>query len=170
MIVSLRSFALQKTLVKVCLEVIAHTLTNDQLIVLRRQFSEFDIDNQGMLRRVDLEKTLQNYGEFASEDIDTIFKGIDVDHNDKFIRYHEFLAAALSLDDLNEANFKAAFLALAKHEEFISIDNIREILGADLNESELLKLLDEVGLSVNDSLTYEAFKSIIQDNCDNNKI
>jgi calcium-dependent protein kinase len=44
---ALHGFCRQRRFVKISLEVIAHTLTNEQVSVLRKQFSEFDIRHQG---------------------------------------------------------------------------------------------------------------------------
>lgn len=154
-------FSRQKAFVKICLELVAHTLTNDQIGLLREQFSEFDLEHNGVLRRVDIKRTLQNYGTFLPEDVERIFNAIDVDHDSHSIRYHEFIAATLSLDDITEANIRAAFLILSKHEEEIHIDNLRELLGCDSCEEELRQMLMEVDLDPEQAITYSQFRSII---------
>lgn len=161
----LQRFSRQKAFVKICLELVAHTLTNDQMGLLREQFSEFDLEHNGVLHRVDIKRTLQNYGTFQPEDVERIFNAIDVDHNCNCIRYHEFLAAALSFEDISDANIRAAFLILSKHEEEIHIDNIRELLGRDSTEEELKDILAEVGLDPESAITYSQFRSIIHTHC-----
>ena len=159
-------FSRQKTFVKICLELVAHTLTNDQIGLLREQFSEFDLEHNGVLRRVDIKRTLQNYGTFLPEDVERIFNAIDIDHDSNAIRYHEFLAATLSSEDITEANIRAAFLILSKHEEEIRLDNIRELLGCDSCEEDLRRILAEVDLDPESAITYTQFRTIIHTSCE----
>lgn len=121
----IKAFGRLNTFVKIALEVLAHTLTADQIVELRKQFQEFDMSHAGVLRKVDVEQTLKQYGTFVPSEIDKIFAGMDIE-SDNNIRYHEFIAAALPIESITEANYRAGFLILSKHDpEFISRETVR---------------------------------------------
>ena len=131
------------------------------MAVLREQFLELNGDHSGMLKKVDIEKTLRSWGAVKPEDAEIIFKGVDVDRNSKYIRYHEFLAAALSIEELWESNFRAAFLILSKHSEVIEVSYLRELMGASCSEEEMKAALAEVHIEPDSRISYEQFKNII---------
>ncbi len=45
------------------------------------------------------------------------------------IHYHEFVAAALNLQEITETNMKLAFDKLSHHHEFITCSDIHQLLG-----------------------------------------
>jgi Ca2+-binding EF-hand superfamily protein len=71
------------------------------------------------------------------------------------ISYHEFLAATISRREVTENNLKSAFDILSKHEDYIKVEHIRDVLGADEDKFSLEEMFQELGILPDGKISYE---------------
>ena len=77
------------------------------------------------------------------------------------ISYHEFLAATISRREVTENNLKSAFDILSKHGDFIKVENIKDVLGADAEKFSLEEMYQELGISSDGKISYDKVFFII---------
>jgi len=131
----LKGFDKRSSLTKLCLEVVAHTLQNDQIATLRNEFSKLDVNKNGQISLGDLRVALEQHGSFREEDLKHIFSGVDFDQTGT-IYYHEFLAATVSRKNITEGNIKVAFDRISNHNEYITSEDIENLLGTDATKED----------------------------------
>lgn len=141
----LECYVKRSSLSKICMDVVAHTLLPEQIADLRAQFLKFDITNSGEISMADLRVVLEQHPTFKEEDLNYIFKGVDIENTGR-ISYHEFVAATVSKQQITEENMKIAFERMSNHQPFITNRDIKELLG-NSEEFDVDKLMEEVGLT-----------------------
>lgn len=156
----LKRFVKKSSLEKLCMEVVSHTLLSGQVDMLRKEFVKFDITETGEISYGDLHHTLKRTGSFMEEDLQSLFSGVNFDKTET-IRYHEFLAATMSSDSMNEANLRVAFDRISSHNACITFEDIVELLGVDSSEGEVADMLKEHGLNRQSQIFFTQFKSIM---------
>mmetsp|Transcript_23803 Transcript_23803/g.34084 ORF Transcript_23803/g.34084 Transcript_23803/m.34084 type:complete len:701 (+) Transcript_23803:28-2130(+) len=156
----LHKFVRSSTLVKICMEVIAHTLQPEQIADLRREFIRIDSTQTGEITYADLRRTLEQHGSFSEEDLSFIFNGVDFDHTGK-ISYHEFLAATISMREVTEENLRVAFDKMSNHNLYIAAEDIADLLGADASEEDIHMILEENNLKPSSQIYFNEFKQIM---------
>jgi calcium-dependent protein kinase len=124
---------------KIVMEVIAHSLSAEQIFDLRREFAKLDKLGTGVISCTSLRQVLVENSSLLDEDINHIFEGIDIDKSNN-IEYHEFIAATISRKQITDANLKAAFEKLSRHNDGISDSDLQDLLG----ENEYLGTVDEI--------------------------
>jgi len=159
-------FNKKSELTKLCMEVVAHTLTSQQIELLRTQFKLLDKNNTGEILYSDLKNVLQRQSSISTANMEIMFgtnnsnNSIDIDQTK--IKYHEFLAATLSRQNITENNMRVAFEKLSNHHDFITVEDIKDLLGKDGSEEEIRKMLIEVNLDPdNTKISYDNFKTIM---------
>ena len=88
----------------------------------------------------------------------SIFYGLDIEHTG-CISYHEFLAATLSRRKITETNWRIAFELLSNHADYITAEDIKQLLGDGAMDVD--SLMAEVGLSKEALIDFSRFKSIL---------
>jgi len=137
----LRGFVDRKPLSRLFMEVLSHTLsTRDNLTEIRREFAKIDTDESGEISYEDLKQALRHRS-FSDADLNALYATMDVEHMGK-IRYHEFIASVMDASIVKEENLRVAFDKLSRHSEFITVDDIRDLLGKDATPEEMNRLLD----------------------------
>lgn len=156
----LRKFTKRSSFAKVCMEVVAHTLLPEQISDLRKDFAKLDISNTGEITFSDLRKVLEGNGKFTVEDLSYIFNGIDWEQTGK-ISYHEFIAASLTTKEITEENMRVAFEKISSHADYITSDNIVDILGSDGSKEEVGNMLKELHLDTSSKITYNQVRIMV---------
>lgn len=158
----LKNFEKRKPLARLCMEVVAHTFNTDQLSDLRKEFDKIDVDQSGEISINNLRTVLEGF-HYMDEDINKIFEGMDFDHTGT-IQYHEFIAAAMNIKEIEDCNLRLAFEKLSKHEEYFTSSNIRELLGSGTDDEDVAKMMRDMNFSPRSSkITFEQFKKIMVD-------
>jgi Ca2+-binding EF-hand superfamily protein len=153
-------FDKRSALTKLCMEVVAHTLTASQISSLRDQFKILDKNGTGEIAYSDLKNVLQRQGQISSANMEHMFSH-DVDVENTKIKYHEFLAATLSRKSITENNMRVAFEKLSNHHEYITAENIKDLLGKDATDQEVEAMLREANLDPDKSrIDYENVRVI----------
>ena len=88
----------------------------------------------------ELRDALSSANNFDASEIEHLFAEIDFDHTGT-ISYHEFIAAAMSKSSIREENIKLAFEKISNHNEFITIDDLKALLGADAKSERVRKFI-----------------------------
>lgn len=161
-LVRLKAFDKKSSLAKICMEVIAHTLNTEQISALRRQFQLLDKGNTGEVTIADLKTILSKQGAISAANMEHMFTPDD-DENTNKIKYHEFLAATLSRQNLTENNLKVAFDKISNHGNKITSDDLKNLLGKEASDEEIMSMMKEANLnSHEEGISYSAFKAIMK--------
>ena len=149
----LQNFSKRNAFTKICLEVIAHTLTPEQLHSLREEFLKFDLNGSGEITISEMKNIMHMHEDISEEDIEHLFTDMDIEHTGK-IHYHEFIAAAITEKEITEINLKIAFDMLSKHRDYIVLDDIVELLGRDVTDEVLEKMMKGSHIDPTHRITY----------------
>lgn len=158
-------FNKRSALFKLCMEVIAHTLTAEQISSLREQFNILDTEGTGEISCKDLQHMLEQYRVFVNA------TGV---HHEVYLnyashlttmKYHEFLAAAFSREQITEGNMKVAFEKLSGHDDFVTVAHIRSLLGREANEQDVIAMMKEANLDpLHSRIDYKQVREFIISN------
>jgi len=156
----LRQFPRKSKLCRIFMEVIAHTMNSRQIKELRVEFSKLDLDNSGEITLNELQTALQNQGVMNDTNIAELFADMDVERTGK-IHYREFVAASLSMQDINEENMKLAFDKLSHHNDFVTAEDIRELLGRDATNEEVQEMMMRNNQPITSAISYDDVSMIL---------
>eukprot|EP00977_Amphora_coffeiformis_P025274 scaffold19102_cov172-Amphora_coffeaeformis.AAC.3 len=134
------------TLKKIGMLMIAHKTFPEEIVKLREQFARFDMHNRGVVTQEEFGKALHEINqEYTDEEIQRIFHSIDAYENG-VIAYTEFVAAMLEkYVYLTEDRIADAFERIdVTNSGFISIDNLRHILGQDFSEEKAKDIISQI--------------------------
>eukprot|EP00602_Paraphysomonas_sp_CaronLab_P001901 CAMPEP_0185020290 /NCGR_PEP_ID=MMETSP1103-20130426/2889_1 /TAXON_ID=36769 /ORGANISM="Paraphysomonas bandaiensis, Strain Caron Lab Isolate" /LENGTH=564 /DNA_ID=CAMNT_0027551099 /DNA_START=338 /DNA_END=2032 /DNA_ORIENTATION=- len=155
------SFEKRTALTKLCMEVVAHTLSSEQINNLRTQFKMLDTDNTGEVSYTDLMHVLKRQGKVSTANMEQIFGSTSFSDSTK-LKYHQFLAATLSRQAITENNMRVAFEKLSKHHECITFEDIKDLLGKEATDEEIRNMMREVNVDPdNSTISYDNFKTIM---------
>lgn len=100
---------------RVLLDVLSFALLPEQIHKLKGEFQKMDPDGGGEVTLEELKEVLLNRAEAGSlgsldeKEVDDIFNALRTKDSETTIRWHEFLAAAVSKSDFDDRNLKLAF-------------------------------------------------------------
>lgn len=158
-LVRLQHFEKRSSLTKICMGVIAHTLSAEQITSLREQFQLLDIKNTGEVCISDLKAVLELQGAISAANMEHMFDDIDASMAGNKVKYHEFIAATLSRQSITENNMKVAFEKLSHHRETITLNDLKDMLGKDATEKEIEEMMAEVNVDPKSSgISYSAVR------------
>lgn len=155
--ISLENYSAHKTLQKLALMVIAHKSNSAEIGFLRNVFKRYDKDRNGCIELPEFKQCLSKY-QYTDEHMEKLFKSADLDGSGK-LRYTEFLAATIESTDLvTEERLAEAFDRLDTDDSgYISVGDLRELLGEDVPKQYVQQVIAEVGVEQNTRVTYEDF-------------
>jgi len=160
---SMRTYSTFGPFKKTALMVLAYKIKPQQLSLIRKEFEKYDKDETGSIKLPVMRTVLLKQG-VQNDEIDRIFKSMDVDQTGK-IRYLEFLAAALgAMDDtwLNESRLKDAFQCIdVDHTGVIQYENLKALLGRDYKTETVQKMLEEATCERGMGITFEQFVKLM---------
>ena len=157
---SIENFAEYSTLKKLALMVVAHKSTSDEIGFLEKMFREFDCSNKGDVTFEDFTVALEGY-EYTKDECKRLFRAMDLD-NSGLIHYSEFIAATIEArGTISEERLAEAFDRIdADDSGFITVGDLRELLGESVPSSYLNTIIDEaegMGLSHDHKVDYAEF-------------
>uniref|UniRef100_A0A7S2CEC8 Calmodulin n=1 Tax=Octactis speculum TaxID=3111310 RepID=A0A7S2CEC8_9STRA len=151
----LEDFSSMTKLQQTVLQVIAYMLTPHQIGRLRQEFLKLDVKTDG--------KGVHHVGEVTYEQFSTCMKKAGVTSNEErlhqafesidfdrsgIIHWSEFLAATMNYSALSEKELQKAFDRLdCDNSGFITLENLKALVGDDISERELVDMLESVPLS-----------------------
>lgn len=155
---ALADFAKASKFRRACMSVMAWSLTNEERSKVREIFMSMDENKKGTITLKELKKVLTEDFKIADEDAQGIFLALDTAQNEE-IHYSEFLAAMVSTriamhDDLMKDTFSRFDV---DNSGYITVENLREVLGESFNGAEVEKLLQEADLTKDGRISYAEF-------------
>lgn len=161
---ALCEFAKASQFRKACMSMMAWSLTNEERAQVREAFMEVDTSKQGTITLLELKNVLTTRFTLTDEAIKPIFAALDTSC-DETIHYSEFLAAMVSTrialhDDLLMTTFRRFDVDSSG---FITIDNLREVLGKTHSGQELEDLLKEADMSEDGQISYDEFITYLKE-------
>eukprot|EP00560_Eucampia_antarctica_P008499 CAMPEP_0197826320 /NCGR_PEP_ID=MMETSP1437-20131217/3295_1 /TAXON_ID=49252 ORGANISM="Eucampia antarctica, Strain CCMP1452" /NCGR_SAMPLE_ID=MMETSP1437 /ASSEMBLY_ACC=CAM_ASM_001096 /LENGTH=330 /DNA_ID=CAMNT_0043426709 /DNA_START=421 /DNA_END=1413 /DNA_ORIENTATION=- len=155
--ISLEMFSSYTTLKKLALMVIAHKSTSEEIGLLRKAFSKYDTTGDGTITFPEFKESLAEYA-YKEEELEIMFSGADIDGTGR-LSYTEFLAATIEATGyITEERLAEAFDRLdADDSGYITIQNLREILGDEIPAKVLDEIMDESDVTHDHRISYDEF-------------
>ena len=145
MISNLRKFAKYGELKRVAMEAVAFSLDHEEIKELTQVFEDMDTDHNGFVGLGELKTALKRQRKSITDaEVSQIFNALDEDHAGR-IGVNEFVAAALEEKYHQDEHFlHQAFHNLDRHDTgFITISDLKELLGNNLTEARAEQMLTE---------------------------
>lgn len=160
---ALRTFAHSSKFRRCCLEMMAWSLSNDDRAQVRKEFLALDKSQQGTIKLRDLKQVLEEKLHISNEETMEIFDALDTNHDEE-IHYSDFLAAMVSTrisvhDHLLQATFKKFDVDSSG---YITVDNLRDVLGDTFEGEQVEKLLAEADLLKDNRISFDEFKQFVR--------
>jgi len=157
---TLKNYARYSHLKKLALMVIAHKSTYKEIGILRKIFQDYDKMKDGVIRRIEFKEALATYG-YQDDELNRLFDAMDLDGTGT-IRYTEFLAATIEAHgEIDENRIADAFDRLDSDDSgFISVENLRELLGQDIPQERLNAIIREADLTEDMHISYPEFLAL----------
>lgn len=161
---SLRRFAHASQFRRVCLSMMAWSLTSEDRKHLREQFQAIDADFSGSITLSEFADVLKSNFSIDSEEAEALFIGLDSD-GDHEICYREFLAASLQTrarlhDDVLRATFQRFDVDGTGK---ITVESLRRLLGDSFEGCDVEALLQEADVSGSGVIQYRDFIAYIRE-------
>jgi serine/threonine protein kinase len=159
---SLKSYGQHAQLAKMALMVIAHQATSEDVMELRKVFDAYDTANNGTIQYKEFQAALEKCG-YDDEQVKEIFTSVDVDQSG-IIHYTEFLAAAMEAHGhVEEEQLMEAFDRLdADDSGYITMDNLRQIMGSAYTKEKANAFIKEADLDGNGKICWDEFKGMFE--------
>jgi len=137
---------------RIALEVVAFSLEPSQIENLRADFEKFDAEQNGEISVKEFHQVLDS--KMSPEEVSKIFESIDLDHTG-VVHWHEFLAAAVDTQAVDDAHLRLAFDHLDHDKKgFITPQDVEEIMGEDAKHSEVTQMFSELEQDQIDEKTF----------------
>lgn len=159
----MKQFGTYGKLRKAALMVVAHQCDADQLQALSAAFSRIDKANNGQISLEELKGALKECDNpLTDQDVDQLFKELDVDETG-LIHYTEFVAATVeAMGHIEVERLEEAFDRLdADDTGYITVENLREILGADFDTETINAMIAEADFKQTGKIDMEEFKMLM---------
>jgi Ca2+-binding EF-hand superfamily protein len=154
----LRKYAHASRFRRVCLSMMAWSLSQEDRQHLQDKFLEMDVQKEGKISLPQFKVVLEESFKVNSVEAETIFAALDTDH-DNTICYSEFMAAVMQdRVRMHEDILRKTFSRFDQDESgMITVDNLRTVLGDTFEDVNVQELLDEADTNGKGSLCYEDF-------------
>jgi Ca2+-binding EF-hand superfamily protein len=149
---------------KLALLVISYRSTDEEVGFLRRLFQErFDRVKDGVINYPEFKEALKVYN-YTEEELVSMFTGIDIDGTGT-VSYSEFLAATIETHGpIEESRIAEAFDRIDGDDTgYITVKNLKFMLGHDVSEDYIDEVIDEVDLTRDHRICYDEFLSLWDD-------
>jgi calcium-dependent protein kinase len=161
---ALMGFAEASNFRRACMSVMAWSLTNEERAKVRDAFLRIDTNRTGTITLKELKDVLVNEFDVEDEKSQQIFAALDTAQNDE-IHYSEFLAAMVSTRiAMHDGLLKATFQKFdVDNSGFISLDNLKEVLGDSFDGAEVTRLVTEADRDKDGQISYNEFITFLKD-------
>lgn len=157
---SILAYSKYSKIKKIALLICAHKATTTEIGILRKVFQRYDTERNGILSYEEFKAALRDIG-YSEEEYRNIFDAVDLDGTGK-IRYTEFLAATIEAQGaISEERLAEAFDRMDSDDSgYITKENLRELLGDEIPESEIDAIIDEADLTQDGRISYSEFLAL----------
>jgi calcium-dependent protein kinase len=162
---ALRQFGQASKFRRCCLEMMAWSLSNDERSQVRQYFLAMDANKHGTITLAELKSVLEEKFKVPDDETKAIFNALDT-NNDEEIHYSDFLAAMVSTRiELHDDLLKNAFRKFDTDSSgYITVDNLREVLGDTFEGQDVEKLICEADILQDGRVSYPEFVSYLTGN------
>jgi calcium-dependent protein kinase len=139
---NLSRFAGFSTLKRIAMEVVAFSLSHDEIKRLTNVFESMDSDHNGYVTFGGLKRELGKNFKISDEELRKIFDALDEEHTGK-VHVNEFVAATMQFKyHLDETHLKQAFAMIDKNNTgFITVSDLKAILGKHIDDRRALEMI-----------------------------
>lgn len=140
------------------MHMMAWSLTTEERAEVRGAFLEMDISRTGAIHIHEFQQVLKQRFHLDAEYAEQVFMALDANHDDE-IHYSEFLAAMMATRlKFHDELLKATFRRFDRNSNgFITLENLREVLGPSVEESGLAEVLKNLDSNKDGHIDYEEF-------------
>ncbi|KAJ8604645.1 hypothetical protein CTAYLR_006518 [Chrysophaeum taylorii] len=157
---TLKRFASYSDLKRAALVVAAHHVDHRRTLDLRRTFEALDADDSGVVSANELRAALEHVT--APCEIDILFGRLDYDQSGS-VHYHEFLAATIEDDLLDDEVLRDAFDRIdADDTGTITPANLRAILGRAATDDLVASMIADGDLRRDGVIDFDEFCSLMR--------
>lgn len=161
---ALTNYGHASTFRRICMSMMAWSLTNEERTHVRNAFLEMDVNNTGKVSIGDFKRVLEEKFHIQDEDALRTFQAIDINHDDE-IQYSEFLAAMVSRrinlhNDLLHATFSRFD---TDNTGYIDAEHLRDLLGDSFSQTELEGIVAEASSLHNGKISYSDWISYVSE-------
>ena len=154
---------------KLLCEVLSFTLLPDQIHDLKKEFEILDKEGSGEISLESLKTVLMasaadgSLGALMDDEVEDIFNAMRFKKTSTTIRWHEFIAASLSLCRVDDRNLRIAFDRLdSDHKGYISLENVMAFMGYAEDKKGAIREMYETEMitseeNKDDGIKYEDF-------------
>mmetsp|Transcript_17133 Transcript_17133/g.49883 ORF Transcript_17133/g.49883 Transcript_17133/m.49883 type:complete len:314 (-) Transcript_17133:185-1126(-) len=163
---SLTEFRKMNAFQRTVCEVLAFMqLSSAELDGLREEFQKLDSAGEGDITLEELRAALRKVSEaedkgvatISDQEVAEIFSSLDFDRSGK-VHWTEFLAATINLSQQDETMLRKAFERLdCDGSGSISLENLRDLCGADASESDLSAMINSADHKNSGAVEWEDF-------------
>jgi len=160
---ALRAFSRASKFRRCCMEMLAWSLSNDERAQVRQYFIDMDQNKQGTITLGDLRSVLIDNFHISDEETKQIFLAMDTNHDER-IHYSDFLAAMVNTRiALHDDMLHMAFQKFdADNSGYITLSDLREVLGDHFDGETVEKLLEEADQLHDGRISYAEFASYLR--------
>jgi len=160
---ALRQFGHASKFKRVCMEMMAWSLSNEERAKVRNYFIAMDTSQNGTITLAELKEILINKFHITDAETAQIFNAMDSNHDEE-IHYSDFLAAMVSTriavhDDLLRQAFKKFDI---DNSGYITAENMREVLGEHHEGEQVESLMAEADFKQDGKISFEEFVAYIK--------
>ena len=152
----------------VCAYLCVNFLPDEEEKTLKTVFRYLDKDNQGIITKEAIEKCLEEIDiDLNNEELKKILDKIDENGSGQ-IEYQEFIRHAYDVRKLmTESNLKNVFNSICGDKETMSGEDMKKFIFHDsvINEQTLNEYFDQLGMKIEDNITFDDFFNMIKNNC-----
>ncbi len=142
-------------------------LPSDEENSLKAVFRYMDKEGKGVITKESMKQSLEEINvSISDEEMQKIFDEIDEDGSG-IIEYQEFLRNVCNVQNLmTEANLRNVFHHVCGEKDVMTGEDIKKFVFHDeeVDENVLKEYFEEVGLKIEDSITFEEFFEMIKNN------
>lgn len=160
---SMLTYAKENKFRRHCMLAMAWSLSNEERAKLRKDFMAMDQNRCGTITLGEFKKVIEELKpDMSDEETKKAFAGIDAANNGE-IQYSEFLAAMVhSRVNLYDDFLQTAFKRFDTDSSgFISKENLKEILGNEVKDGDIDKIMSEVDENHDGKISFDEFKDYV---------
>jgi len=159
---SLRTFAKTTKFKATVLNLMTHTLSEEDIDNLKKSFAAMDENKDGKITLMELSKAMLKFDHaVVAEEIERVMKAADIDE-DGVISYNELMLTFVQRKlNAKEERLWDSFCKMDLNGDGrITVDELRSVLGQEADERKVKELIAEVDHDKNGSVDYDEFLAL----------
>jgi calcium-dependent protein kinase len=163
---NLAKFAGFSTLKRIAMEVVAFSLSHEEIKKLTDVFESMDSDHNGYVTFGGMKRELNKNFRISDEELRKIFDALDEEHTGK-IHVNEFVAATMQFKyHLDETHLRQAFATIDQSNTgYISVNDLKSLLGKHIDDRRALEMIRAAELEDHGGshkLSFQEFLSFVR--------